>query len=62
MYNKESVIIHEKKHDFEKAKKSLKKLTEEIAPFIKKRVIKQQSTAGKWCDTSFLYNQYIESD
>ena len=58
MSNKESVIIPEnKKQDFKEAKKSLKKIMEDISPFIKKRIIKHQSTIGKWSDTSNLYRE-----
>ncbi len=41
---------------FEEAKKSLQKLQEEIAPYIKKREFKEVSTAGEWCETSSLYS------
>ncbi len=49
--NKLSRRATEKKN-FIEARKSLKRMQEEIAPFIKRRQLKQHSTAGEWCETS----------
>ena len=56
MFNKKHSIQipEERKQDLKEAEKSLRKLNEEISPFIKRRIIKQQSTIGKWCDTTNL--------
>lgn len=41
---------------FSKAKTDLKKMQEEIAPFIKKRTWKEVSLAEEWINTSLLNN------
>lgn len=42
---------------FLEAEESLRRMQEEIAPFMKRREFKQSSTAGEWCETSNLYSQ-----
>lgn len=37
---------------FQKAEASLKKMLEEIAPFIKKHEVRRYSSAGKWYEAS----------
>ena len=49
---KTQAISQDKLKDFKKAEKSLEKMCNEIKPFIKKRSLKQTSTADKWCETS----------
>jgi len=50
--NSEENIEEERYEAFLKAKKSLKKMQEVISPYIKKRKVKDNSTAGKWCESS----------
>lgn len=38
------------------AKRDFQKMQEVLAPFIKRRVIAEHSTAGEWCETSRLCN------
>jgi hypothetical protein len=45
----------EKKKRLLEAQESLRKMQEEIAPFIKRRKFKEYSTAGEWRETSSLY-------
>jgi len=44
----------EDKKRLERARADLQKMQETLAPFIKKRVIQEHSTAGEWCETSQL--------
>lgn len=38
------------------AQQSLAKLEQEIAPFVKKSMVLDRTTAGRWCETSsYLY-------
>ena len=46
--NKINKISRKKKGEIEKAKKNYRRILEEIKPFIKKKKIKEYSTAGKW--------------
>ena len=39
---------------FLEAEKSLERIKEEIAPFIKRKMSKEYSTVGEWCETSAL--------
>lgn len=48
-------LLEKERKRLSAAKKSFKKLQEEIAPFIKQRKFKQHSTAGEWRETSSLY-------
>lgn len=41
-------IPREKKEKLEKAQKEFEKIWERVKPFIKKRKIKEYSTAGRW--------------
>lgn len=43
-----------KQRRFREARKSLKRIEEEIAPFVKHRKAKEYSTEGEWCETSTL--------
>jgi len=38
------------------ARKDLRKMQEEISPFVKRRIIKQYSTNGEWRETSSTYS------
>ena len=49
-----SKITGAKKKRFLKAEVSMRKMQEEIAPFIKHKRFKEYSTAGEWCETSSL--------
>jgi hypothetical protein len=51
----EKTTEEEKKKRLLEAKESLRKMQEEIAPFIKQRKFKEYSTAGEWRETSSLY-------
>ncbi len=42
------------KQRLEEAKAGFLKMQETLAPFIKKRVIREHSTAGEWCETTEL--------
>lgn len=42
-----------KRKGIKEAEKDYRKMLEEIKPFIRKRVIKQYSTAGQWKVSSF---------
>jgi hypothetical protein len=42
---------------FHEARKSLEKMQEEIAPYIKTRRIQRVTTAGKWRETSALISE-----
>ena len=53
---KSSKRATKKKKRILEAKESFRKMQEEIAPFVKRRVFKQYSTAGEWCETSNLYS------
>ena len=44
----------DKKEKFFEAQNNLRRIQEEISPYIKKRKIKENSTAGEWCETSSL--------
>lgn len=39
-----------------KARKDLRKMQEEISPFVKRKIIKQYSTNGEWRETSSTYS------
>ena len=41
------------KKSIEEAKRDYQRIWEEVKPFIKKRIIKQYSTTGKWLPTYF---------
>ncbi len=45
-------IEDDKKKVFINAKESLRKMQEEIAPFIRKRKIRTNSNVGKWYDST----------
>jgi len=47
-------IKGDKKDKFLESQKNLVRIQEEISPYIKKRRIKENSTAGEWCETSSL--------
>jgi len=51
----EKTTEEEKKKRLLEAEESLRKMQEEIAPFIKRRKFKEYSTAGEWRETSSLY-------
>ena len=64
MINKKKTIdksIKKKQKYLTEAKKNFKKVQEEIEPFIKRRNLKENSTAGKWCDTS-VFSSYIQEN
>jgi len=42
------------KKRLQEAKADFQKMQETLAPFVKKRVIEEHSTAGEWCETSQL--------
>jgi len=43
-----------KKEKFLEAQNNLRRIQKEISPYIKKRKINENSTAGDWCETSSL--------
>ena len=45
-------IEEERTEEFLKAKKSLQEMQKVISPYLKKRIVKDNSTADKWCETS----------
>jgi hypothetical protein len=45
---------------FNEARKSLQKMQEEIAPYIKTRKVDRVSTAGKWRETSSLISELCD--
>lgn len=47
-------IKGKKKENFLEAQDNLRRIQKEIAPYIKKRKIIENSTAGEWCETSSL--------
>ena len=47
-------IEGDKNKKFLEAQKNLRRIQEEISPYIKKRIIKENLTAGEWCETSSL--------
>jgi len=53
-------IKDKEKRKLKKAEKEFKKIQDEISPFIRKKSIKQHSTAGEWINTSQL-KQYIRT-
>lgn len=48
-------IEDDKKKIFTNAKESLRKMQEEIAPFIRKRRIRTNSDVGKWYDSTSYF-------
>jgi hypothetical protein len=48
-------IEEERQGEFLKAKKSLQEMQKIISPYIKKRRVKDNSTADKWCESSNIY-------
>jgi len=46
---------HESSKRFQEAMRELKRIQEEIVPFIKPREFTEHSTAGEWRDTTCLY-------
>ena len=47
-------INGDKKEKFLEAQNNLRRIQEEISPYVKKRKIKDSSIAGEWCETSSL--------
>ena len=50
-------ISDAQKKRFTEAKRSVKKLNEEIAPFVNPRKYKRTSTDGKWTTSSLLHTR-----
>ena len=47
-------IRGDRKENFIEAQENLQRIQKEISPYIKKRKIIKNSTAGEWCETSSL--------